>query len=316
MDCNVLEASRNGLDWHYIGVSPQLLARVRMIWSALGLDLDAFWREGVQRMPGFREIEHPVDFNDSRPVDLLLLFDQGCIWIDNLRRVCRMLPEHCPEARMTRAQVVGLIAIADRLREELAAARVLALSGLAMPAMQISRSISEDVDLGLALLVRRKIAQAFVECRGPEDAAEFWRRHVSGGRSFRLVTEALYQFGLDYSEDSDYVRWRKEVLVFLGSAVHTSFVPRNPEGPVGLNATAQECLNFATIRLQEMCAYSMVLGRDLIRDLGAVKPADEMAARRLRFARDGGEIIIDQMRWLTNSQAPAATQDTPRGPLN
>ncbi len=111
-----------------------------------------------------------------------------------------------------------------RLRDELAAVRTLAIAGLAMPAMQISRSISEDVDLALALLVRRKLAQAFVECRSPEDAAEFWRRHVAGGRAFRLVAQALYRVGLDYSEDSEYVRWRKEVLVFLGSAVHSSFV--------------------------------------------------------------------------------------------
>ena len=103
-----------------------------------------------------------------------------------------------------------------------------------MPAMQISRAISEDVDLALAIMVRRRLAQAFVECRTPEDAAEFWRNHVAGGRAFRLVAQALYRFGLDYSEDSDYVRWRKEVLVFLGSAVHTSFVgAASGEGGVG-----------------------------------------------------------------------------------
>ncbi len=312
----MLEASRNGLDWHYVGVSPQLLARVRLNWSAQGLDLDAFWRESIQRMPGFRDIEQPGLFQDSRPVDLLLLFDQGCIWVDSLRRVCLALAELADGGSLAIEQVRGLAAVTTRLREELAAVRTLALSGLALPAMQISRSISEDVDLGLALLVRRKIAQAFVECQGPEDAAEFWRRHVAGGRSFRLVAQALYRFGLDYSEDSDYVRWRKEVLVFLGSAVHTSFPGQNTDraGEAGLNPTAQECLNFATIRVQEMCAYAMVLGRDLRRDLERLPVEDQGTARRARFLRTGGEIIIDQMRWLTGG--PGTASPSTRTPLN
>ena len=174
-----------------------------------------------------------------------------------------------------------------------------------MPAMQISRAISEDVDLALAIMVRRRLAQAFVECRTPEDAAEFWRNHVAGGRAFRLVAQALYRFGLDYSEDSDYVRWRKEVLVFLGSAVHTSFVgAASGEGAVAvgpLNSAAQECLYFATMRVQEMCAYALVIGGDFKSDLAGLTPGEPLSDSRLRFVRDGGEIIIDQMRWLTGS---------------
>ncbi len=303
----VLEATRKGLDRHYVGVTPQLLARVRANWSAHRLDLDAIWREAVQGLPGFCELDRLPAFPDSRPVDLLLLFDQGCAWVDTLREVCLMLERAGAEGRLTPAQVRGLAAIAARLREGLAAVRTLAIAGLSMPAMQIARSISEDVDLALALMVRRKLAEAFVECRTPEDAAEFWRRHIAGGRAFRLVAQALYRFGLDYSEDSDYVRWRKEVLVFLGSAVHTSFVgTAAAERAAGqgdsLNPTAQECLYFATIRVQEMCAYSLVLGADLRADLDRLDAPAGLSAQRLRFAQVGGEIIVDQMRWLTGTR--------------
>jgi hypothetical protein len=182
---------------------------------------------------------------------------------------------------------------------------MLTVAGLALPAMQITRSISEDIDLALVLLIRRKHAQSFVECRSPEDAAEFWRRHIAGGRAFRLVAQALYRFGLDHSNDSDYARWRKEVLVFLGSVVHTSFVHAGddlPECARGLNSAAQECLYFATIRVQEMCAYSIVLGASLREDMASLTPAPGLEAERLRFAQLGGDIIVDQMRWLTDQR--------------
>jgi hypothetical protein len=296
---------RRNIDWHYVGVSPQLLARVRTVWSALGLDVDAIWRETVPKLPGFRDVELDATL-DSRPIDLLLIFDQGVCWAGALRAAAETLAAGPPGA-LTAAQAAGLAAVSSRLMDELAAVRTLALAGLALPAMQICRSISEDVDLALALLVRRNLAQAFAECRTPEDSAEFWRRHVAGGRAFRLVAQALYTVGLDYSEDSDYVRWRKEVLTFLGGAVHTSFASRAPEKASGggLNLAAQECLYFAAIRIQEMCAYSLVVGRELRADLKTLTPQDGVAAQRLRFLRDGGDVILDQMRWLTEAREAA-----------
>ncbi len=311
----MLETTRRGLDGHYLGVSPQLLARVRQSWLAQRLDLDAVWRESIQTLPGYGELDALPAFCDSRPIDLLLLFDQACCWVDAVRGAAALLDGRT-DGKLSRDQARGLVAVTTRLRDELAAVRVLTIAGLAMPAMQISRAISEDVDLALALLVRRRLAQAFVDCRTPEDAAEFWRNHVSGGRAFRLVAQALYRFGLDYSEDSEYVRWRKEVLVFLGSAVHTSFIGAAAgEGAAtagALNSAAQECLYFATMRVQEMCAYSLVIGGDFKSDLAGLVPADALADSRLRFVRDGGEIIVDQMRWLTGSaEAPRGGRARP-----
>jgi hypothetical protein len=309
---NVQESMPRGFDRHYIGVSPQLLARVRQNWVAQRLDLDTIWRDSIPTLPGFTEIDNLSVFPDSRPIDLLMLFDQGCCWVDALRHAAEALQARPGDGKLERDQVRGLFAVTTRLRDELAAVRTLTIAGLSMPAMQISRAISEDVDLALALMVRRKLAQAFAECRSPEDAAEFWRRHVAGGRAFRLVAQALYRFGLDYSEDSEYVRWRKEVLVFLGSAVHSSFVGmaasegRSTAGK--LNPASQECIYFTTIRMQELCAYSQVIGGDLKADLTALEADCALAEMRLRFARDGGEIIIDQMRWLTGTRVtPAGT---------
>lgn len=318
----LLETAPKSLDRHYFGASPQLLARVRQNWSALGIDLDLVWRETIPVMPGFRAPDLGGALEDSRPMDLLLLFDQAFAWVDTLWRLCDRLGaaatgDEAGDMALAPEQARGLAAVAARLREEMAAVRTLALAGLATPAMQISRSVSEDVDLGLAILVRRRLAQAFTACRTPEDAAEFWRRHVAGGRAFRLVAQALYSFGLDHSEDSDYGRWRKEVLVFLGAAVHTSFLRRAAAGAGTLNPAAQECLYFATVRVQEMCAYAMVLGRDLRADLARLDADTPSAAARLRFGLRGGDILVDQMRWLTDAgEATEGLPPVPRRPLH
>lgn len=283
-------------------MSPQLLARVRQNWSALGLDLDLVWREAMASAPGFAVVE-PGDGTDSRPVDLLLLFDQGYLWVDALRRE---LDGPCTdaEARLTPEQAFGLGAVAGRLCDEIAAVRMLALAGLVTPAMQVSRSLSEDVDLALAIMVRRRIAAAFAACRSPEDAAAFWRRHIAGGRAFQIVAQALYERGLDRTEDSDYARWRREVLAFLGAAVHGSAIGRRA-GPVdALGPALQECLYFATVRLQEFAAYGMVVGAELRADLARRAPSSPGAGQRLRFLLHGGGVLVDQMRWLT--EAPCA----------
>lgn len=295
---------------------------MRQNWSALGIDLDAIWRDTIPALPGYAELDHLPAFSDSRPLDLLLLFDQGCCWVNSLHQASLMLQElsagegTAAVNRLTPQQIEGIAAVTTRLRSELAAVRMLAIAGLTMPAMQISRSISEDIDLALALLVRRKLAQSFVTCRTAADATEFWRRHVAGERAFRLVAQALYRYGLDYSEDSEYVRWRKEVLVFLGSAVHTSFIgsaaTTAADSGASLNAAALECLYFATVRLQEMCAYSLVLGNDLRHDLAALRPDGELARAHLRFVQSGGDIIIDQMRWLTGNAESSLPAGRPK----
>ena len=74
---------------------------------------------------------------------------------------------------LTVDQLRSLVAILARLKEEIAAVSALALAGLATPAMQIIRSISEDVDMALVMLLRPKVARQFAECRSPEEAGDF-----------------------------------------------------------------------------------------------------------------------------------------------
>jgi hypothetical protein len=126
---------------------------------------------------------------------------------------------------------------------------------------------------------------------------------MAGGRAFQLVAQALYEHGLDRTEDSDYARWRREVLAFLGAAVHGSAVGRRGDRPEGLGPVLQECLYFATVRLQELAAYALLLGADLRADLARLAPQTPAAGHRLRFLLRGGGILVDQMRWLSETGA-------------
>lgn len=286
------------LEAYYRLVSPQLIARVRQLWSALGLDLDAAWREAISSAPGFQPLHETAAPADSRPFDLLLLFDQAAIWLRCTEVAVARAWRLCATGRTTALsgdQLRALLAILGRLREEVAAVRLLALAQLPIPAMQVIRTVSEDVDMALVVALRPKVARRFAECRTVEDAGEFWKRHVAGGRAFRAVAEQLYRVGLDYSPDSSYARWRREAQVLLGAAVHTSYVGAGP-----LANSIEDCLAFATLRLQELCVYAMMLGDALRADLRTCAETADPAERDFcRVAYAGGEILLDQMRWLT-----------------
>jgi hypothetical protein len=163
------------------------------------------------------------------------LFDQAAIWLRAAEMALRGAWRLTASGRATALsgdQLRGLLAILERLREEVAAVRLLAVAELPMPAMQIIRSISEDVDMALIVALRPKVARQFGEYRTPE----------------------------------------------------------------------ADCLAFATLRLQELCVYSMMLGEALRADLALGEAAAQAGERALcRVALAGGEILLDQMRWPTTA---------------
>ena len=257
----------------YGGLSPQLLAWVKQLWSAAGLDFDIHWRVGIRTLPGFRGVPRIASAKDSSDVDLVFLFDQCILWVRALHDTAgvgfaRQIPG------LTPAQWHGLAALSARLTEQLAALRMLALTDLPMPAMQVARSISEDVDMALVLLTRRKLAQRFADCRSVEDANDFWRRNIAGGRAFRSISEKLYAVGIDHSADTDYAKWRRSVLTTLGAAVHSNALntrlPERQRGQVLLNG---DSLHFAAFRVHELCAFAQLLAPDFRDTLDAAADA-------------------------------------------
>lgn len=279
----------------YPGLSPQLLARVRQLWSAQGLDFDFHWKLAIRSMPGFRAAPRLRDAEDSAAVDLVFLFDQCVIWVRALQAAAGCRPD---AGGLDPAQWHGLAAVGARLTEQLTALRVLAMTGLPMPAMQIARSVSEDVDMMLVLLARRQLAARFVACRNVDDASEFWRRHIAGGRAFQIVTQKLYDIGLDYSPDTEYGRWRKGALSVLGTAVHTNALPP----PASLQN--DDSLYFATFRIHELCAYAQMIQPQLTGWLAATASSvpDETAsaaAHMAALAAPMSVVLINQIESLS-----------------
>lgn len=304
-----------GPERFYREMSPQLAARLRQMWSARGHDLDRVWADCIHALPGFRPLPPAAPAADSRAHDGLCLFDQALIWLMALNRAAKA-GSALVGLRLAPDQMRALEVLSERMVETVSALRLLVLSGLTTPALQLARSVSEDVDMLLALLLRRKLAQQFLACRTADEANDFWRRHIAGGRAFRVVAEKLYSIGLDHSDHSDYGRWRREVLTLLGSAVHSSALGRGMAGGRAdwpANPVARDCLEFVTHRLHELCAWAHLLDIGLDSDLARIATAggaDPAGARLLAFAAQSRDILLDQMRWTLNgpvgfSGAPA-----------
>ncbi|WP_323019707.1 hypothetical protein [Pararhodobacter sp.] len=292
----------------YPGLSPQLLARVKQLWSASGLDFDRAWRLGLRPLPGFRPVPRMELAANSAGVDLVFLFDQCLLWVRALHAAAHAGHGH-QVAGLSAAQWQGLAGLTARLTDQLAALRLLALTGLPMPAMQIARSVSEDADMALVLLVRPKLAQTFADCRNVEEASDFWRRHIAGGRAFKTVSERLYAVGIDHSADTEYAGWRRQVLATLGAAVHSNALQtRLPETRSPDSLLNDDSLYFATFRVHELCAFAQLIEpafTDLLIEAGAAART-EGAGGLAALAAPMNAIVVNQLHSLTAPEPPQA----------
>ncbi|SMC94854.1 hypothetical protein [Primorskyibacter flagellatus] len=299
----------------YPGLSPQLLARVKQLWSANGLDFDRHWRIGVRSLLGFRAVPRVDTSTTSADVDLVFLFDQSVLWVRALHGAASVGRDRQIDG-LSPAQWHGLAALSARLTEQLAALRLLALTDLPMPAMQIARSVSEDVDMALVLLIRPKLAQRFAESRSVEEANDFWRRHIAGGRAFRSISERLYSVGIDHSADTEYAKWRKSVLSTLGAAVHSNALRTDlltrQKGAVLLNG---DSLHFSTFRIHELCAFAQMLKPELTETLAAAgrvsATTDPAASALAALAGPLSGIIVNQISSLSPQPATSRRATKP-----
>lgn len=295
----------------YPGLSPQLLARVKQLWSASGLDFDRAWRLGLRPVPGFRPVPR-MEAPNSAGVDLVFLFDQCLLWVRALHAAAHAGHGH-QVAGLSAAQWQGLAGLTARLTDQLSALRLLALTGLPMPAMQIARSVSEDADMALVLLVRPKLAQTFADCRNVEEASDFWRRHIAGGRAFKTVSERLYAVGIDHSADTEYGAWRRQVLATLGAAVHSNALQTRLPAPRGPDSLLNDdSLYFATFRVHELCAFAQLIEPAftalLVEAGAAARTSPEPAGTEglAALAAPMNAIVVNQLHSLTAPEPPQA----------
>ncbi len=309
----------SGPERFYVRISPPLAARIRQLWSSRGLDLDRIWGECVGGLPGLATQSDGASAQAMRSHDGLCLFDQALIWLIGLNRICQA-GQGVEGLALTQTQLSAIAALSGRMQETLGALRLLVLEGYTTPALQLARSVSEDVDMTLALLLRPRLAADFVACRTSDEANDFWRRHIAGGRAFRFVAEKLYAIGLDHTDGTHYGRWRREVLTLLGSAIHSSPLGRSRGAGRGgwtEDPMARDCLEFVTYRLHELCAWAHLLELRLTEDLTRIATAAGPAAREarlLRYAVLSRDILLDQLRWSLRGREDPAGADLLAGP--
>ncbi|MDP5220763.1 hypothetical protein Q5Y75_26600 [Ruegeria sp. 2205SS24-7] len=296
-----MTSSEPGFDASYPGVSPQLMARTRQLWSARGLDLDAAWRGTVRQLKGYQPVVSRTGVAPSFPEDVFFLFDQSVIWISALQCASETAGRQA-DSNLDPEQWLAVRHVLGQLLEKLAAIRMLSLADFSAPTMQIARSVSEDADMIVLFLTRPKLAARFVECRSKDEATGFWRKHIAGGRAFRSITEQLYRSGLDFDTDGSYARWRKDALGVLSLAVHTSFGPQGTP-PSTQEGAAWDCLYFVTLRVQEIFAYSHIVSVFLQADLDRMIPSTEGAqdANMLRASAAARDLVLEQYKWMSTA---------------
>ncbi|MGV1954249.1 hypothetical protein ACQZ5G_10940 [Agrobacterium sp. 22-214-1] len=112
--------------------------------------------------------------------------------------------------------------ISWRICTELVAIRKLVLEGLDVPAKQILRSMSENLDaLGLATISAEFCAD-FIEDQDVGHSNKTWHKYISKGKARKLIKNNLPVYLTDKLNDHDIYREEEEKV--LSAAAHPSFI--------------------------------------------------------------------------------------------
>jgi hypothetical protein len=112
--------------------------------------------------------------------------------------------------------------ISWRICTELVAIRKLVLEGLDVPAKQILRSMSENLDaLGLATISAEFCAD-FIEDQDVENANKTWHKYISKGKARKLIKNNLPVYFAENITEHDIYREEEEKV--LSAAAHPSFI--------------------------------------------------------------------------------------------
>ncbi|KJF73110.1 hypothetical protein RP75_12930 [Agrobacterium arsenijevicii] len=112
--------------------------------------------------------------------------------------------------------------ISWRICTELVAIRKLILEGLDVPAKQILRSMSENLDaLGLAT-ISAEFCSDFIEDQDVENANKTWHKYISKGKARKLIKNNLPVYFAEKLTEHDIYREEEEKV--LSAAAHPSFI--------------------------------------------------------------------------------------------
>jgi hypothetical protein len=193
-------------------------------WANKGYDFDQSSRPGVSIQD---LINHSTERNtalDLPPVDLwIALLDECISWLISLNVVVHPGPDR--KVGLTNFEK-SLMMILSRIISDSAAIRHLVLAGFDTSARTVLRSVSEYIEVLVAIIHRPNFADEFCTSDTPESAQIFWEKNLRGGKIRRRITAAWIDF---LSKEADrgaaewFANWGRTSTPILSALSHPSF---------------------------------------------------------------------------------------------
>ena len=195
---------------------------LRKMWAERGFPYDENERIGV---PVDELVAYSVKRNADRNlpfVDLWIAILDECIgWFISLNLVVY------GEARLgasTSDFEKAVTLIVNKIIADSTAMRHLILLGFDSSARTILRSVSEYMEVFVAILHNPDFASVFLKSDTPETAQEFWEKHLRGGKIRRKINAAWNDFfGDDHQELALWLtNWGRNSHALLSGLAHPS----------------------------------------------------------------------------------------------
>jgi hypothetical protein len=200
-----------------------LMRLLRKAWADRGYEIAENDRIGV---PIHDLVGHSVEHNaelDLPLVDLwVALLDECISWFISLYTV--VYTEYAKEVGLTTFEKAILMILSKVIADSIAI-RHLVLAGFDTSARTILRSVSEYMEVLVAIIHQPTFANEFVKSDTPESAQIFWEEHLRGGKIRRRVTAAWTDFFMESDRDAAkwFANWGRGASPLLSGLSHPSF---------------------------------------------------------------------------------------------
>lgn len=290
---------------HYPELSSKLKRRFLEICKKNEIDYKSLWADSRKSLLRKRITKCREDIREQASAYLFIL-DFCLIWFVKYTDVLAIsfFSVSIDKKADRKHNVITLICW--RICAEIIAIRKLVLEGLDVPAKQILRAMSENLDaLGLAAL-SEEFCEDFVNDQEVEHANKTWYKHISKGKARKLIQEGLPLNIRDIIDELEMYRDQEEKV--LSAAAHpsyiSSFVSLFPEfdenrdsDNIGISSVfspfSLRTLRYCAYRLLMHCVYDIVLFKTYERYIQELEYEPTLKVKKfIKNGRDASIFII------------------------
>lgn len=264
----------------------RLLLKPRQAGERLGADipseLRAARRGGALRPP--KEVQTMLVFYDevvSIYLSLVLLM---------------LVSTMSNRRRSTKQQLAGCLVALSRLATDAMAIRTLVVGGFEVQARSLATNLGESAELLAGLVLNPEIASEFYDAKEPEEAREFWHRHVSKGRLRNRIRDHQRERGVPEDAILEFSAWLSEERLVWGASKHPSFMSGLQSILPSLGTVEEDfaLLGIVSPHSTRTLTYGIII---LMEALGIVRePLLAMVPRRSRaFSAVSGKEFVEHV---------------------